>query len=150
MHHSADLQWLLAKKCNQFLVRRGGVRLSRDPFNNTGLATKRHSGFIQDKAVVLKLKGEKQVCATIKDGSCPQNPKKMFTKKVFDVKATGKSISKELRAIRPDLAQTLYRRGKRMTKLVARISSVRAARKAHTAKRVAAKAFKRTATKNKK
>ncbi|MCJ1419387.1 hypothetical protein MMC32_005742 [Xylographa parallela] len=56
-HHpnvSADLIWEIARTNNAFLVKRrsgGGVQFSRDPFNLVNKHSRKHAGFVNDKAV---------------------------------------------------------------------------------------------------
>ncbi|MCJ1404452.1 hypothetical protein MMC11_007677 [Xylographa trunciseda] len=63
-HHpnvSADLIWEIARTNNAFLVKRrsgGGVQFSRDPFNLVNKNSRKHAGFVNDKAVGI-LPGEK-------------------------------------------------------------------------------------------
>ncbi|MCJ1472832.1 hypothetical protein MMC13_001481 [Lambiella insularis] len=63
-HHpnvSADLIWEIARTNNAFLVKRksgGGVQFSRDLYNLVNKHSRKHAGFINDKAVGI-LPGEK-------------------------------------------------------------------------------------------
>merc|ERR1711991_1261487 len=54
---SADLLWQCVSRNNKFYNKRNGIRMSADPFNNTGKATLRHAGFLQAKAAVAKALG---------------------------------------------------------------------------------------------
>eukprot|EP01084_Bolivina_argentea_P311514 539235_1 len=134
MTHSTDLQWQLVRQNNKFLQKRGGLRFSNDPFNNTGLATRRHAGFVADKVAVVKVKNEKQLYVTLKDGSNLNQPRKMYTKKVFDQGVKASVVSKAAGAVRPDLADIAFRRARKFSKVVSRTTKIRAARKECSAK----------------
>ncbi|KAI9049439.1 hypothetical protein LZ554_006471 [Drepanopeziza brunnea f. sp. 'monogermtubi'] len=60
---SADLIWEIVGAQNAFLVKRaqsGGVRFSRDPLNLVNLHSRKHAGFVNDKAVgIAPAVGEK-------------------------------------------------------------------------------------------
>lgn len=141
---SADLLWLLVRDNNKYLQKRGGIRLSNDPFNNSGKSTKRHAGFIQPKAAVIRVKKQANVQVYVKDGSNPQKPAKQWVKK--DVAGNKSGVaSATAAAVRPDLADVAFRRAKKLSIGISRLAKVRAQRKANSAKRSASKAFKRTA-----
>ena len=142
---SVDLLWALVKNNNKFVQKRRGIRLSNDPFNNCGQYTKRHSGFVQDKAAVLRLKREKTLSATIKNGEHLSQPRKMFTKKEFPAGVKASAVAKEIGALRADLTDVTFRRARKLASKATRIAKVRAARKELSAK----KTFKRTNTKGK-
>ena len=142
---SVDLQWLLVKNNNKFVQKRQGIRLSNDPFNNNGRYTLRHSGFVQNKAAVLKLKNEKTLYATIKNGENLNKPREMYTKKQFPAGVKASAVAKEIGALRSDLTDVTFRRARKLASKASRIAKVRAARKELSAK----KTFKRTNTKGK-
>jgi large subunit ribosomal protein L28e len=123
---SADLVWELVGKNNKFLQKRGDIRLSSDPFNNTGKATKRHAGFINAKAAVVKIKKEKEVIVVSKDGTNTNKPRKQWVKKAFGAKAS--DSAKGVAAVRPDLADVAFRRARKLSITAARTAKVRAAR----------------------
>jgi large subunit ribosomal protein L28e len=140
---SADLAWELIGKTNRFAQKRGGIRLSSDPFNNSGNNTKRHAGFLQNSAAAVKINGKTgTVYVAVKDGDAAkaQKPKSAFK----SVSATGvkaSEVSKIVAAVRPDLADVAFRRARKLAKTFANSKKVRAASKARSAKRT----FKRTA-----
>lgn len=138
MSHSADLQFELLRHGGRFYVVRNGMRFSCDPFNNSGKYTRRHCGIINDKAAVVKVKGEKQIYITTKDGSCANKPREMFKKQVFPVDAKASAVSKAVAEVRPDLADIAFRRARKFARLMHRTKKIRAARKEHVAN-VAAK-----------
>ena len=140
---SADLLWQCVGRNNKFLQMRNGIRLSNDPFNNSGKATLRHAGFLQDKAAVVKVRGEKKLYVTVKSGDNANQPRKAFTKKEFDANAKASDVSRAVAAVRPDLADVAFKRARKFGRIVARISKVRKARAELSAKRT----FKRKATK---
>lgn len=142
---SSDLQWQLLHRTNKFVQKRNGIRLSSDPFNNSGKYTKRHSGFAQEKAAVLKLKGEKQIYATLKNGENANQPRKMFAKKVFAAGVKASEVSKAVGAVRPDLADVAFRRARKLAGVTKRVAAVRKSRKELSA----TKKFKRTNTQKK-
>ena len=139
---SSDLTWEVLKYSNKFVQKRNGIRLSKDPFNNSGKYTKRHSGFAAEKAAVVKTKGEKALSVTLKTGENATQPRKMFVKKVV---ANAKEARKAAGAVRPDLCDAVTRKARRMTKTITRIAAVRKARKELSA----GKKFKRTNTQKK-
>ena len=136
---SADLLWQCVSRNNKFYNKRNGIRMSADPFNNTGKATLRHAGFLQAKAAVVKVRGEKKLYVTLKNGENARQPRKMFEKKEFDARVKASDVAKAVGAVRPDLADVAFRRARKFAGLVKRTEQVRAARKARSAK----KEFKR-------
>ncbi|KAG5483943.1 hypothetical protein CUR178_06943 [Leishmania enriettii] len=134
MSHSADLQWILVRQNSRFLQKRGGIRLSSDPFNNNGNWTKRHSGFLNKKAAVVKLAKGGAICVTVKDGSSNQRPKQTYKKIVQVAGVRASDVSRAVAAVRPDLADVAFRRARRMACIVSRTAKVAAARKARSAK----------------
>ena len=141
MTHSADLQWAVVGKTSKFFQLRNGIRLSNDPFNNTGKYTKRHSGALAAKAAVVKVKNEKDLYVSLKDGDAKnaQLPRKMWTKKVFPAGSKASAVAKAVGEVRPDLTDIAFRRARKLTGLIKRQKAVRAASK----KISATKTFKR-------
>ncbi len=139
---SADLLWQIVRNNNKYLQKRNNIRLSSDPFNNSGKATKRHAGFIQPKAAVIRLKKEKTLQVYVKDGSAPNKPAKQWVKK--DVATKVGPAAAAVKAVRPDLVQSAARRARKLGITANRIVKVRASRAKHTAERKAKKGFKRT------
>jgi large subunit ribosomal protein L28e len=145
MTHSADLVWLVSGKTNKYYQLRNNIRLSNDPFNNSGKYTKNHCGFAAEKTAVVKVKNEKQLYITVKDGDAKkaQFPRKMYTKTVFPVGTKASVVAKAVGAVRPNLADIAFRRARKLTGLIKNQKAVRAASKALSAK----KTFKRKAVK---
>jgi len=145
--HSTDLQWLLVRRNNKFYQNRGHVRLSNDPFSNTSRYTKRHAGFLQTKVAVVKVSGGKnQIYLTTKDGSAAlaNKPNKMFKTQVFPAGVKASVVANAAKAVRPDLADTAFRRARKLGKAMHHKNSVRSARKTYIQKARAKKPFKRT------
>lgn len=133
MTHSADLQWALVRQNSKFLQKRGGVRLSSDPFNNNGSWTKRQCGFLNDKAAVVKPAKGGALCITVKDGKSNNKPKETFKKTVLVAGVKASIASKAVAAIRPDLADVAFRRSRKLAIINSRTAKVMAARKARSA-----------------
>ena len=146
--HSTDLQWQILRRGGKFYQLRNKIRLSSDPFNNNGTYTKRASGFINSKAAVVRVKREKQLYVTVKDGSNLNMPRKTFKKTEFAADAKPSAVAKAVSAVRPDLADVAFRRSLRLAKGLKRLTKVKAARKALSQGRK--KTFKRTAKRSKK
>lgn len=143
-HCSADLAWTLIRDSNKYLQKRGGVRMSNDPFNISGKSTKRHAGFLQTKAAFVRLVKDKTTTVYVKDGTNANKPNKQWVKKVIAGNKSG-AASAAVAAVRPDLADVAFRRAKKLSITASRTQKVRALRKARSAKRSAKVAFKRTA-----
>jgi large subunit ribosomal protein L28e len=134
---STDLLWQLVGKNNnnKYVQLRNGIRLSNDPFNNSGKCTLRHAGFLQTKAAVVKVRGEKKIYVTLKTGENANMPRKMFTKKEFDATAKASDVARAVGAVRPDLADLAFRRARKFGRAIVRTKKVRAARAERSAKR---------------
>ena len=134
MTHSSDLQWVIVRSNSKYLQKRGGVRLSSDPFNNSGRWTSRQSGFVADKAVVVKGGSNGALVATIKSGAENNKPRKTYTKTVFPADVKPSVVSKAASAVRSDLADTTFRRAAKLIRTNKRSTKVKAARKERSAK----------------
>ena len=140
MNVSTDLQWALLNRKNKFFHCRNGIRLSSDPFNNSGRCTKRHAGFMQEKAAVVKVNGNTgKLYVAVKDGSSPNKPKGSFKTVEAGLKAS--ATSKVVGTVRADLTDIAFRRAKKLAKAMSNLKKVRAAAKVRSAKRQ----FKHTA-----
>ncbi|KAI1289728.1 60S ribosomal protein L28 [Halotydeus destructor] len=53
---SRDLLWLLTKECNNHIIKRKGINkvLSTSPLNPKGIASFRHSGLVQKRALTVE------------------------------------------------------------------------------------------------
>ena len=141
---STDLQWLLVRQGNKYLQKRNGIRLSSDSLNNSGKATKRHAGFIQAKAAVVRMKKDKTIQVYVKDGSAPNKPNKQWVKK--DVSKVGQAAA-TVKAVRGDLTQVGARRCRKLFATTQRIAKVRAATKKHCAGKNHKRTYKRPSRK---
>ena len=136
MFASTDLQWALIGRNNKFYRVANKIRLSADPFNNSGKYTKRHSGFIQAKAAAVKMNGKTgELYVAVNNGENANKPKAMFTSTSTGVKAVS--------AVRPDLADVAFRRARKLQRTASQMKKVRAASAARSAKRT----FTRSAAK---
>ena len=143
---STDLQWALIGRNNKFMQVRNGIRLSSDPLNNNGKYTKRHSGFVQQKAAVVKMNGKTgKVYVAVNDGANQNKPKSMFKTVTVGTKAS--EASKAVSVVRPDLADVAFRKARKLTKSAHKVATVRAASKARSAKRTFKRTAKRTSKK---
>lgn len=133
MTHSVDLQWTLVRQNSKFLQKRGGVRLSSDPFNNNGNWTKRQSGFLNSSAAVVKPGKNGAIIVTVKDAKSNNKPKKMFVKTVLPAGSKASTASKAVAAVRPDLADVSFRRARKLAIIHSRTAKVAAARKSRSA-----------------
>ncbi|KAF8302838.1 putative 60S ribosomal protein L28 [Trypanosoma cruzi] len=133
MTHSTDLQWLVVRQNSKFLQKHNGIRLSSDPFNNNANWTKRHAGFLNTKAAVVKTKGDR-ILVTTKDGKAGNKPKSMYKKAVMDAGVEASVVSKAVAAVRPDLASIASRRARKMASTLEHMKKVRAARKERSSK----------------
>ncbi|RNF08077.1 large subunit ribosomal protein L28e, partial [Trypanosoma rangeli] len=118
---------------SKFLQKRNGIRLSSDPFNNNANWTKRHAGFLNTKAAVVKTKGDR-IVVTTKNGETNNKPKSMYQKVVMDAGVKASTVSKAVAAVRPDLADVAFRRARKMAFTVNHMNKVRAARKERSSK----------------
>eukprot|EP01112_Ceratiomyxa_fruticulosa_P000928 TRINITY_DN1087_c0_g1_i1.p1 TRINITY_DN1087_c0_g1~~TRINITY_DN1087_c0_g1_i1.p1 ORF type:complete len:219 (+),score=32.34 TRINITY_DN1087_c0_g1_i1:103-759(+) len=50
----AELAWLISRDTSKFLVKRGGIKLSKDPFNLSNNHTFTSSGLYHEKAIAIK------------------------------------------------------------------------------------------------
>lgn len=128
MTHSVDLQWLIVRRNSKFFQLRNNVRLSSDALNSNGQWTKKHSGFLNTKAAVVKSKGDKLI-ATIKTGENTNKPKQAFKKVEFAAGVKASEVAKAVAAIRPDLADVSFRRARKLARVQSRTLKVKAARK---------------------
>ncbi|KAI1331279.1 60S ribosomal protein L28 [Xylariaceae sp. FL0255] len=125
---SADLIWEIVRTNNSFLVKRkhsGGVQFSRDPLNLTNKNSRKHAGFVNDKAlgVVPNEKGGVKVVS--KKASAAHQPSKSSTETTYH---GGKSTRKTYVSVANHAAKSGYRADLRQA-AVARASAIRASQK---------------------
>ncbi|KUI60767.1 putative 60S ribosomal protein L28e [Cytospora mali] len=114
---SSDLIWEIVRNNNSFLVKRneaGGVQLSRDPLNLANKNSRKHAGFINEKAVGITADGEKGVQVTSKKASVVHQPAKAGVKRTFGShnRKTYKNIANATAksGYRPDLREAAVAR----------------------------------------
>ncbi|TAQ89815.1 malate dehydrogenase [Chlorociboria aeruginascens] len=133
-HHStlvsADLIWEIARNQNAFLVKRksgGGVQFSRDPFNLVNVHSRKHAGFVNDKAVgVIPAEGDKGgVTLITKKSKHAQRPGSHTHKVTY---GGNKTTRKTYKGIVNNTAKSGYRSDLR-AESVARASAIRKSQK---------------------
>ncbi|KAK7737030.1 hypothetical protein SLS53_006786 [Cytospora paraplurivora] len=83
---SSDLVWEIVRNNNSFLVKRneaGGVQLSRDPLNLANKNSRKHAGFINEKAVGISAEGDKGVQVVSKKATAVHQPAKATIKRTL-------------------------------------------------------------------
>ncbi|POS81456.1 ribosomal L28e family protein [Diaporthe helianthi] len=113
---SSDLVWEITRNNNAYLVKRntaGGVHFSRDPLNLANVNSRKHAGYVNEKAVGISADGEKGVKVVSKTKASRQ-PAKNAHQRTFGshnrktykniASSTGKS------GYRPDLLQAAVAR----------------------------------------
>ncbi|KAK0100113.1 hypothetical protein ONS95_013075 [Cadophora gregata] len=129
-HHSSqvssDLIWEIVGAQNAFLVKRaqsGGVRFSRDPLNLVNKHSRKHAGFVNEKAVGIQAaEGDKGgVTLVTKKQQHAQKPGAAAHKTTF---GGNKTTRKTYKAIVSSTAKSGYRPDLRAP-AVARASAIR-------------------------
>ncbi|KAL2428847.1 hypothetical protein ABEF95_008598 [Exophiala dermatitidis] len=88
---SGDLIWEVVRNNNAFLVKRssaGGVQFSRDPFNLVNKHSRKHEGFVNDKAVSVQANEKGGVTLKTKKPGKANKPASQY-----NVHAYGKTVS---------------------------------------------------------
>lgn len=107
---SADLQWMVIRKNNSFLIKRNGLWLSTEPNNLKGRHSFRFNGLIHKKTVGIEpCKDGKGIVFVTRKTKKRRHPAAAFNK--VDMK---KDPRRTLTAIRRTLAKTKYRRDLKM------------------------------------
>lgn len=114
---SPDLVWEITRNNNSYLVKRntgGGVQFSRDPLNLANVNSRKHAGYVNEKAVGISAEGEKGIHVVSKKPKTTSQPAKNSHKRTFGshnrktykniASSTGKS------GYRPDLLQAAVSR----------------------------------------
>ncbi|KAF4975779.1 hypothetical protein FZEAL_7472, partial [Fusarium zealandicum] len=73
---SSDLVWEIVRDNNCFSAKskkNGGVQFSRDPLNLTNLSSRKHAGFVNDKALGISA-GEKGAVVVTSKKAQPNKP----------------------------------------------------------------------------
>ncbi|KAF4468658.1 ribosomal l28e [Fusarium albosuccineum] len=79
---SSDLIWEIVRDNNSFSAKskkNGGVQFSRDPLNLTNTTSRKHAGFVNDKAVGISA-GEKGAVVVTSKKAQPNKPAENLTK----------------------------------------------------------------------
>ncbi|KAF3769666.1 ribosomal protein L28e [Cryphonectria parasitica EP155] len=120
---SSDLVWEIVRHNNSFLVKRkqaGGVQFSRDPFNLLNKHSRKHAGFVNDKAVSISTGGEKGVVFQSKKAKSVNQPAKAGHKTTFGGhnRKTYKNVANHVAkgGYRPDLRQAAIARASAIKK----------------------------------
>lgn len=119
---SSDLVWEIVRNNNSFLVKRnqaGGVQLSRDPLNLANKNSRKHAGFVNEKAVGISAEGDKGVQVISKKATAVHQPGKAGVKRTF-----GSHNRKTYKNIANSTAKSGYRPDLREA-AVARASAIR-------------------------
>jgi large subunit ribosomal protein L28e len=146
---SADLVWEISRNTNSYLVKRthgGAPQFSRDPLNLVNLNSRKHAGFVNDKAVGIAPVEKGGVVVTTKKAGSITKPSARSTVTYGGNKTTRKTFKNVASQIaksgyRPDLRQAA----------VARASTIRASQrpaKPDQEKKLRGNAAKRAAAEN--
>ncbi|KAK4197455.1 putative cytosolic 60S ribosomal protein Rpl28 [Triangularia verruculosa] len=125
---SADLIWEVARLQNAFLVKRkasGGVQFSRDPLNLLNVHSRKHAGFVNDKALGV-VAGENGAIQVISKKTSAAN--KPASARTVSTVGASKANRKTYKAIARQVAKSGYRADLRQA-AVARASALRAAQR---------------------
>jgi large subunit ribosomal protein L28e len=120
---SSDLIWEIVRNNNSFLVKskqNGGVQFSRDPLNLYNKNTRKHAGFVNEKAIGV-VAGEKGFTVITKKPADASKPKSAFIKSEH---SGAKSSRKGYRSVANQTAKNSYRADLREA-AVQRVSAVR-------------------------
>ncbi|KAM4062222.1 ribosomal l28e protein family protein [Hirsutella rhossiliensis] len=121
---SPDLVWEIVRNNNCFLSksnRNGGVQFSRDPLNLTNKSSRKHAGFVNDKAIGVVAHDKGGVTVITKKTSNANKPAKAFTRTTY---GGNKSNRKTYKAVAHHAASSGYR-GDLRSAAVERVSAIR-------------------------
>ncbi|ODA82698.1 hypothetical protein RJ55_01207 [Drechmeria coniospora] len=121
---SADLIWEIVRNNNSFLVKSncaGGVQFSRDPLNLTNKNSRKHAGFVNDKAIGVVANEKGGVTVISKKTANPTRPAQTFVKATY---GGNKSNRKSYKAVANQAAKSGYRSDLRSA-AVERVSAIR-------------------------
>ncbi|KAL6921355.1 hypothetical protein ACHAPO_004939 [Fusarium lateritium] len=105
---SQDLIWEIVRDNNCFSAKskkNGGVQFSRDPLNLTNKSSRKHAGFVNDKAVGISA-GEKGAVVVTSKKAQPNKPAENLTKTSY---SGSKSNRKTYQAVANQVAKNSYR-----------------------------------------
>ncbi|RYP90992.1 hypothetical protein DL770_002908 [Monosporascus sp. CRB-9-2] len=120
----ADLVWEIVRSQNSYLVKRkqsGGVQFSRDPLNLKNFNSRKHAGFVNNKALGVLPAEKGGVTVLSKKESAIQQPAKAITETTYH---GGKSTRHTYKAVANQVAKRGYRPDLREA-AVARVSAIR-------------------------
>ncbi|KFH43135.1 60S ribosomal protein-like protein [Hapsidospora chrysogenum ATCC 11550] len=120
---SGDLIWEVVRDNNCFLAKTrqdGGVQFSRDPLNLINKNTRKHAGFVNDKAIGIVRK-DKGFTVITKKPSAPTKPKEAFLKSEH---SGAKSSRRAYKSVANQTAKNGYRADLREA-AVQRVSAIR-------------------------
>ncbi|PHH80007.1 hypothetical protein CDD80_3136 [Ophiocordyceps camponoti-rufipedis] len=121
---SSDMIWEVVRDNHCFLVkskRNGGVQFSRDPLNLTNKNSRKHAGFVNDKAIGIVPHEKGGVTVTSKKTNCANKPTGLLNKVTF---GGHRPTRKTYRAVANQAAKRGYRADLRSA-AVERISAIR-------------------------
>ncbi|RMZ87793.1 hypothetical protein DV736_g4977, partial [Chaetothyriales sp. CBS 134916] len=96
---SSDLLWELVRNQNAYLVKSraaGGVQFSRDPFNLTNKHSKKHAGFINDKAIAVQANDKGSVTLQTKKSTDSHKPASHLNTHAYGKAKTNRSTYKSI------------------------------------------------------
>ncbi|KIW56949.1 hypothetical protein PV05_05560 [Exophiala xenobiotica] len=96
---SGDLIWELVRSNNAYLVKRssaGGVQFSRDPFNLTNKHSRKHEGFVNDKAVSVQPNEKGGVTLMTKKSEKSNTPKAAYNTHPYSKTTSNRKIYKNI------------------------------------------------------
>jgi large subunit ribosomal protein L28e len=125
---SSDLIWEIVRNNNSFLAkspRNGGVQFSRDPLNLTSKNSRKHAGFINEKAIGVIPNEKGGVTVISKKAGTANKPAQTYVKNTHD---GSKSSRKTYKVVANQTAKSGYRADLRSA-AVERVSAVRQAQR---------------------
>jgi len=96
---SGDLIWEVVRDNNAFLVSRktgGGVQFSRDPFNVINKHSRKHAGFINDKAVSVQANDKGGVTLKTKKSGSSTKPVSQYNTHEYGKTTSNRKIYKNI------------------------------------------------------
>ncbi|KAM5353781.1 hypothetical protein ACJ41O_000431 [Fusarium nematophilum] len=105
---SSDLIWEIVRNNNSFSAKskkNGGVQFSRDPLNLTNTTSRKHAGFVNDKAIGISA-GEKGAVVVTTKKAQPNKPAENITETSY---SGAKSNRKTYQAVANQAAKNGYR-----------------------------------------
>ncbi|OAP56989.1 hypothetical protein AYL99_09101 [Fonsecaea erecta] len=96
---SGDLIWEVVRNNNAFLVKRksgGGVQFSRDPFNLVNKHSRKHAGFVNDKAVSIQANEKGGVTLLTKKSGSSHKPASHYNTHAYGKTTSNRKIYKSV------------------------------------------------------